>query len=50
MSRHLKDEKDLIEKLGFDKNYELVLALTFGYADEKPEPKERNKDVIEWIE
>jgi nitroreductase len=50
MARHLRDEKDLIEKLGFDENYELIITLVFGYADEEPEVKERNKDVVEWVE
>jgi nitroreductase len=50
MARHLKDEKDLIEKLGFDENYELIITLVFGYSDEEPELKERKKDVVEWIE
>jgi len=50
MARHLKDEKYLIEKLGFDENYELIIALVFGYSDEEPELKERKKDVVEWIE
>ncbi len=50
MAKFIKDEEDLIKKLGFDENYELVLTLVFGYADEKPERKERNKDVVKWVE
>ena len=50
MARHIKGEKDLIEKLGFDENYELIIPLVFGYPDEEPEPHERNKDVVKWVE
>jgi nitroreductase len=50
MARYIKDEKDIIEKLGFDEKYELIITLVFGYPDEEPEPKERNKDVVKWIE
>ena len=50
MARYIKEEKDLIEKLGFDENYELIITLIFGYADEEPEAKERNKNVVKWIE
>lgn len=50
MARFLKDEKDIIEKLGFSDDYELILTLTFGYPDEKHEPKERNRDAVKWIE
>ncbi len=50
MARYIKDEKDITEKLGFDEKYELIITLVFGYPDEEPEAKERNKDVIKWIE
>ena len=50
MARHIKGEDDLIEKLGFDENYELIIPLIFGYSDEEPEVKERNKDVVKWVE
>ncbi len=50
MAQFVKDEKDLTKKLGFEDDYELVLTIVFGYADENPEPKERNKDVVKWIE
>ncbi len=50
MARYLTEEKDLVQKLDFDENYELIITLVFGYPDEKPEPKERNKDVVEWVE
>ena len=50
MARHIKDEKDIIEKLGFDENYELILALAFGYPDEEPQAKPRNEGVVEWVE
>lgn len=50
MARYIKDEKDIIEKLGFDKNYELIITLVFGYPDEEPKPKERKNDVVKWVE
>lgn len=50
MAQFIKDEKDLTKKLGFEDDYELVLSIVFGYADEKPRLKERNKDVVKWIE
>jgi len=50
MARFVQDEKDLMKRLGFPENYELIITLVFGYADENPEPKERRKDVVEWVE
>ena len=50
MTQFLKEEQDLMNELGFDKNYELVLTLTFGYGNEENEKKERNKDVVKFIE
>lgn len=50
MASFVKEEKDIVKHLGFPENYELILTLTFGYPDESPEPKERNKDVVKWIE
>ena len=51
MARYIKDEKDIIEKLGFDENYELVLALVFGYADEEPpEPLRYNLQDVMYVE
>lgn len=49
MARHFIGEKEIEEKLGFDEKHELVLTLVFGYADEEPKPKERNKDVVKRI-
>ena len=49
MARYIKGEKDIEEKLGIDEKYELILTLIFGYADEEPEPKSRDKEVITWI-
>jgi nitroreductase len=50
MSRHMKEEKDLVGKLNFPEDYELVLAMVFGYSNEKPELKPRGKDAVSWIE
>lgn len=50
IASHIKEEKDLIEKLGFDENYELIITLVLGYPAEEPVARERNKDVIKWVE
>jgi len=50
MARFVKDERDIIKELDFPEDYELVLTIAFGYPDEKPEPKERNKNVVKWVE
>ena len=50
MARYIKEEKDLVKKLGFDEKHELIITLVFGYPDEEPEPKERKKDVVKWVE
>lgn len=49
-AQHIKSEKDIIKKLGFPEDYELILAIAFGYPDEKPEAKERNNDAVRWVE
>ena len=50
MARFVVDEKDFVERLGFSDDCEIVLTLAFGYADENPEPKDRKKDVVTWVE
>ena len=50
MARYIKDESDIIKKLNFPENYELILTIVFGYADENPDAKERNRNVVNWIE
>ncbi len=49
MARFLAEEKDIIKRLKFPEGHNLVLTLVFGYADEKPAPRERNKEAVEWI-
>lgn len=50
MARFLMEEKDIVEILKFPEDYDLMLTLVFGYPKEKPKPKERNKNVVEWVE
>lgn len=39
-----------VEKLGFSEGYELSLCVGFGYPDETPDAKPRNKEKIIYIE
>ena len=39
-----------LERLGFSEGYELALCVGFGYADEAPEAKPRDKGKIRFIE
>jgi len=42
------DAKDVIEKLGFPENYEIIYAIAVGYPDESPEarPRDAAKAVV----
>lgn len=42
--------KPFLEKLSFSEGYEFLMAIGFGYPDEKPEPKPRDKGKIRFIE
>lgn len=42
--------KPLVEKLGFSKGYELCLCVGFGYADEAPNAKPRDKGKFRFID
>ena len=40
----------LLKSLAFSEGYEPLICIGIGYADEAPEAKPRNKDVIKYIE
>jgi nitroreductase len=40
----------LLKSLSFSEGYEPLICIGIGYADEAPEAKPRNKDVIKYIE
>lgn len=42
--------KPFLEKLSFSEGYEFLMAIGFGYPDEKPELKPRDKGKIRFIE
>lgn len=42
--------KPLVQKLGFSEGYELCLCVGFGYADEAPAAKPRDKGKFRFIE
>ena len=42
--------KPIISSLGFSEGYEPLLCVGIGYADEKPEARPRNKEVIKYVE
>lgn len=41
--------KPFLESLELSQGYELLLCIGMGYADEQPEAKPRNRDVIKYI-
>lgn len=50
MVKVLKDDQEFRELLKVPEGHRIVITMVFGYAKEEPAPKERNKDVVEWIE
>lgn len=42
--------KPLVDRLGFSEGYELCLCVGFGYAEESPEAKPRDKAKIRFID
>ncbi|MDO8740089.1 MAG: nitroreductase [Candidatus Woesearchaeota archaeon] len=48
MAKHIEGEK-ILKKLNIPEGYKVINAVVFGYADEKPELKERKKDNVYWI-
>lgn len=41
--------KPFLEKLAFSDGYEFLMAIGFGYPDETPELKPRNKEKIQYV-
>jgi nitroreductase len=50
MARFVNENQELVEKLKVPQGCVIQATLVFGYADEKPEFKERNKDNVTWID
>ena len=50
LARCIKDERAILKKLNFPKSYELILTIAFGYPNENPIAKERNKNAVNWVE
>ena len=46
----LKDDEEFKKLLQVPDGHKIIITMVFGYAKEEPEPKERNKDVVTWIE
>ena len=42
--------KPFVEMLGFSEGYELCICVGFGYADEAPDAKPRNKEKVKFID
>lgn len=47
--RALKENPELLAKLGFGEEYDLCLVLALGYADEAPEAKARNAEKVQFV-
>lgn len=47
--RALKENPDLLKKLGFSEGYDLCLALALGYPDETPDAKPRDAEKVQYI-
>ncbi len=50
MTRTLKENPKFNELLRMPDGYRVVITIVFGYAAEKPEPKERKEDNLLWID
>ena len=50
MVKALKDDKEFRELLKVPEDHRIVITMVFGYPKEEPAPKERNKDVVTWVE
>ena len=48
--RNNEDAKPYVEKLDFSADYELLVAIAVGYADEEPEAKPRDESKIKFID
>ena len=47
--RSLKENPELLAKLGFGEEYELCLALSLGHPAESPEAKPRNAEKVQFV-
>ncbi|MCF0196327.1 MAG: nitroreductase [Bacteroidaceae bacterium] len=47
--RSLKEQPELLSKLGFGEHYELCLALALGYPAESPDAKPRKKEKVQFV-
>lgn len=42
--------REFLESLGFSEGYELLYAIAFGYPDEQPEAKPRDRSKIKYVD
>ena len=47
--RALKDNPEILAKLGFDEHYEICLVLALGYPAESPDAKPRKAEKVQFI-
>ncbi|MCF0195569.1 MAG: proton-conducting membrane transporter, partial [Bacteroidaceae bacterium] len=47
--RSMKEQPELLAKLGFSEHYELCLIVALGYADETPEAKPRKREKVQFV-
>lgn len=47
--RALKENSEVLAKLGFEEHYDLCLVLALGYADEAPAAKPRDASKVQFI-
>ncbi len=47
--RALKENPEVLAKLGFGEHYDICLVLALGYADEAPAAKPRNADKVQFV-
>ena len=50
MVKALGNDKEFYDLLQVPNGHKIIITIVFGYAKEKPEPKERQKDVVSWVE
>ena len=50
LSRPMGNSPVVREKLGMKEDEKIVIGICLGYADEVPDEKERNYDVVTWLE
>lgn len=47
--RALKENPEILAKLGFSEGYDICLVLALGYADEAPAAKPRNAEKVQFV-